>query len=153
MNWNRLIRLMLPIRLRRGKRLLRLICGLAGQTMTDADMAERYKEREKAEARRIGQAMVVEELLRERFGPGTTITGQENGLVQLFGHEEADNDYRKQCGDGLEGAVLITDVEGTDAGCDFRVTVPEGVDRKEVERTLRGIVMAGVGYRVGGEND
>lgn len=150
MNWKKLIKLMLPIRLRGGERLMALIEGLAGQTMTDSYLSEMYKEAEKAEAKMQGQRKVVEETLKARYGQGVTLKGQEDGRVVLFGFGQQEADYRKICPDASDPtkAVLITDVAGTDVGCDFRVVVPQGVDVKAVERFLDGIVFAGVGYRV-----
>lgn len=155
MNWTRLIKLMLPIRMRRGERLLALIEGLCGQTMTDAYIAERYKEREKEAARMLGQRMVVEEALKSRFGHEVQMYGQEDGAVMLFGDVNAEPPYRMICTGSKDRnkAVLITDVEGADVGCDFRVEVPEGVDLKAVEKFLDGLVLAGVGYRVEYRNE
>lgn len=150
MNWTKMIQLMLPIRMRHGERLQALMAGLCGRSIADSLEAERYKESEKVEARKLGQQMVVEEALRARYGEEVMLYGQEDGLVVLFGYVSQDTQYRKICPGSKDAnkAVLITDVDGTDVGCDFRVEVPDGVDVKAVEKFLDGLVLAGVGYRV-----
>lgn len=151
MDWKRLVKLMLPIRLRHGKRIQRLIGGLVGQTMTDAEIAERHKDAMIKTARMLGQKMVVEQVLRERYGDGIEIRGQEDGLVVIFGYETPAEDFVRLCPDVAAGsarAVLITDVAGTDVGCDFVVEVPPEVDTDEVRELVRGMVFAGVGFRV-----
>lgn len=149
MNWERLIRLMMPIRLRRGRCLQLLTGGLTEQTKTTADAAEQHKEAEKEGARRIGQKMVVEEWLRERYNTREiTIRGQEDGKVVLFGVDKEEEEYVRLCGVEKTEAVLITSVEETDVGCDFVVVVPPGVDKQDVAIALKGVVLTGVGYRV-----
>lgn len=150
MDWKIFVKLLLPIRLRHGKRIQRLIGGLVGQTMTDAEIAERYKREMVATARMLGQKMVVEQVLRERYGE-VEIRGQEDGRVVVFGYETPMGDYVQLYPDvsaGADAAVLITDVAGTDVGCDFVVLVPVGADIDEVRGLVRGMVMCGVGFRV-----
>lgn len=155
MDWERLKKLMLPIRLRHGRRLMRLLGGLAGQTETDAELARAYQESELEEARKVGQVLVVEQTLKAKYGEAVRLRGQEDGRVVLFGNQMADGDYRKICvgGGSLPGkAVLITDVAGTDVGCDVVVEVPEGTDEAAVRKTLDGLLLCGVGYRIVTEN-
>ncbi len=133
---------MIPSALRSGMRFRRLVQVLTSHTVGDAGEAEVYKESTKAEHKNIGQKMVMEGLLRDKFGEGIVIAPQEGGTVRMFGKEYP---YVVIC--PMTGTI-ITSVKLADVGCDFVVKVPANVSVDEVKAYVGKFVFAGVGFRV-----
>lgn len=151
-NWNNTIGLLLPVKLQRSIKLRRLLQVLLSRTVDDALRAEQRKEAMKAEHRHIGQGAVLLGLLNEQFGPGVTLSGQEDGLVVLVGARGSDYERwatasRVATSDGHD-ALIVPSVANSDVGVDFVVTVPSGSDVAAVKALVRRYVFAGVGFRV-----
>ncbi len=149
MNWNRMIGQLLPNEMKLAVKLRLLLQILTSRTVKDAVAAEQYKNAAKDEHRNIGQTEVVLGLLKDKFSQGITITGQEDGNVKLFGQEAP---YVIICGKTSDKAVIVTDVEHADVGCDFVVHVPSEVRADEVRAYVGRFVFAGVGFRVENNN-
>lgn len=108
--------------------------------------AKLRKEYLKWEHKHIGQKDVLEELLEEKFGSGISIEGQEDGGVIILRERGSAGEtvvFQKK------KATVLPSVMKSDVGVDFRVVVPMGVDKEEVEAYVRRYVLAGVGFRVG----
>ena len=151
-NWNNTIGLLLPVKLQRSVKLRRLLQVLLSVTVGDALRAEQRKEAMKAEHRHIGQGAVLLGLLNEQFGPGVTLSGQEDGLVVLVGARGSDYERwatasRVATSSG-HSALIVPSVANSDVGVDFVVTVPAGSDVAAVKALVRRYVFAGVGFRV-----
>lgn len=121
--------------------------GLLQGTMTDAALAERYKDTEKEEAKKIGQVIVVREMLEKNYEGLVKIKGQEDGRVKIFG--QVGSEARVICKEreATDGRVVITDVAGTDVGCDFVLEVMLPADAKKVSQEVKQLTLAGVGFR------
>ena len=100
----------------------------------------------------VASAAVLLGLLNEQFGPGVTLSGQEDGLVVLVGARGGDYERwatasRVATSNG-HSALIVPSVTNSDVGVDFVVTVPAGSDVAAVKALVRRYVFAGVGFRV-----
>lgn len=147
MNWDVHIKLLLPIFLRSAKRLRRLIGGLTRITRDDCDAAEMYRDIMIEESKRIGQKMVVEELLKNEFGSGITLSEGVDKEPKIVGIDE---DNRVIVGGKFEGSapilpiVIIPSIENTDFGYDVGVTIPNGMPIDKILTTVKRFCFPGV---------
>lgn len=142
-NWSRLIELLLPIRLRKAKRYIALIDAMLSNTIADAQRGYQYHIDMIDEHKNIGQREVIEALVRDKFGIGIKILGQEDGRVVLFGKDREVKIVGRE-----KQIIIITSVDRTDVGCDFIVQIPEGTDADAVAAYISKFILAGIGFRV-----
>lgn len=142
-NWSRLIELLLPIRLRKAKRYIALIDAMLSNTIADAQRGYQYHIDMIDEHKNIGQREVIETLVRDKFGIGIKILGQEDGRVVLFGKDREVKIVGRD-----KQIIIITSVDRTDVGCDFIVQIPEGADAEAVAAYISKFILAGIGFRV-----
>lgn len=142
-NWSRLIELLLPIRLRKAKRYIALIDAMLSNTIADAQRGYQYHIDMIDEHKNIGQREVIEALVRDKFGIGIKILGQEDGRVVLFGKDREVKIVGRD-----KQVIIITSVDRTDVGCDFIVQIPEDADAEAVAAYISKFILAGIGFRV-----
>lgn len=148
-DWLRYIKLMLPIRLRKGKLLVALLWALSKTTRQKYNKDRQWTEDLLQDLRYTSQVKVLQELLDKKFGQGNVkIEDSSQSNITLM--RENDLEERKTFigGDTEEKRFFARVRSESNVGEDFLVKVKSGVDKNKVEVLIRKYVFYGVGFRV-----
>lgn len=143
-NWKRFILLMLPVRLRESKVLYTLLWSLTAYTRQKYD--EEYTKIQGLikELGFTSQTAGLLYLLRNKFNQGITI---EDGTQQQLSLFWGDDDDSETFIGGSEEFFALGDEDVYD-GVDFRVKVPDGVNKDDIRVFVNRYVFCGLKYEV-----
>lgn len=148
MNWDSLIKLLLPIRLRAAKLLIAFLLALTKVTRSKFDLDYQWVQNLITDLKYTSQVQAMVQLLNDKFDPvSRTIVIEDgtDGNVTLYSNENLD--YIKIAGESAN-IVIARNEEDCTVGIDFIVKVPLYVDKDVVRIFIKRYVFAGVGFLV-----
>lgn len=147
-NWEKLTRLLLPIRLRKSKTISILLNGvMLRNIITGMINAYRWCVGLIGELKYTSQVQSMTELLNNKYDNSARrirIEDGADGEVKLFGPIEP---YMVIAGK-TNPKVIVVPVAMTNVGCDFTVVIPSSADENEVAITLRKYIFLGVNFKI-----
>ena len=147
-NWQRVMRQMLPIKLRRGGVLL-LIYALCSITRRIAEQAWQWVKTLIYRLAYTSQVQAMRALLNDVFDPlkrRIQLIDGSDGNVLLFGLQQP---HRVVCSaKKAETRVIVVPQSMTTIGCDFIVRVPQGVDIDDITGFIKSYVFCGLSFKV-----
>lgn len=148
MNWNILISLLLPIRLRVASLLIALLSSLTkySRRMFDLDFA--WVNALVHELRYTSQVKAMLMLLNDKFDLAERriiISDETSGNVTLYSND--DLDYIVIASENTNICIARNE-ESCSVGLDFVVKVPLGVDKEAVRLYIKRYIFAGIGFKV-----
>ena len=147
-NWQRIMRQMLPIKLRRGGVLL-LVYALCSITRRIAEQAWQWVKKLIDRLAYTSQVQAMRALLNDVFDPlkrRIQLIDGSDGNVLLFGLQQP---HRVICSaNKAETRVIVVPQNMTTIGCDFIVRVPQGVDIDDITGFIKSYVFCGLSFRV-----
>lgn len=147
MNWNLLIKLLLPIKLRTAKLLIALLVSMTNVTRNKYDSDFEWVQNLIKELKYTSQVKAMTMLLNDKFDPinrQIVILDETQTNVSLWGTE---NPYIIIAG-VTSNIVLVTPQELTSVGLDFVVRVPFYANKDIVRSFIRRYIFAGVGFKI-----
>lgn len=145
-NWERLIRLLLPIRLRKAGAMIGLLKGLTAYTRRKYDQEYVWILNKIEELKYTSQAKLFEILLRDKFSQKIEIIDAVEGNVSYVKENEIDGSITL-CTEE-ENMLLAVPMHQTTVGVDFVIMIPQSVDRDKVKRFVDMYIFMGITYRI-----
>ena len=147
-DWQRVMRQMLPIKLRRGGVLL-LVYALCYVTRRIAEQAWQWVKTLIERLAYTSQVQAMRALLNDVFDPlqrRIRLIDGSDGNVLLFGSQQP---HRVICSaNDTATRVIVVPQSMTTIGCDFVVRVPQGVDIDDITGFIKSYVFCGLSFRV-----
>lgn len=147
-DWERVMRQMLPIKLRRGGVLL-LVYALCSITRRIAVQAWQWVKTLLNRLAYTSQVKAMRALLNDVYDPvrrRIVLIDGSDGNVLLFAAEPP---HRVICSANDEATrVIVVPHSLTTIGCDFIVRVPQGVDIEDITGFIKSYVFCGLSFRI-----
>lgn len=150
MNWDSLIKLLLPIRLRAAKLLIAFLLALTKVTRSKFDSDFAWVQNLIIDLKYTSQVQAMVQLLNDKFDPvSRTIVIEDgtDGNVSICSNGDEDVDYRVIAGEN-ENVFFGINEEDTSVGQDFIVRVPMYVDKDIIRVFIKRYAFAGVGFTI-----
>lgn len=146
MNWERYILQAMPVRKRGGIRYYLLIWYLTSWIRKKWKEDKEYIESLEEELRYTSQVLEIKELIEKHYGIEIEIEDYRDAKLSFVysqGSIERTIVSREK-----EDSWYVIGREDEDAGWDFRIRVPEGVDKEDVKAYVKRYVFPGLKFEI-----